>query len=738
MMGGASIAHAQGINVVMNGRAVVFADTPPFEQNGSVLVPLRGVFEQLGAGVNYSASTRTIEAIKGQTDVILRLGESTAYINNQPQPLLQPPVVMNGSTFVPLRFVAQSFGARVNWIAATQTVDIQTGEFAPQAPPQPVAQPVAQPVSDVGDGPVRLARFSDVEGNVTWRPTGDTDWSQGAPNIPLREGAQIWAANGGRAEIQFDDGSWLRLGRNAVATLQTLYSDSNGEYTEIKLSQGIASLNLRSGHSVYQIDTSLVSVKADGPARLRVGAENGVEIAVRDGRADVTGSRGDERLQTGSFLRLADANDRYNVGGLPGPDEWDRWNDVRDGLCSQPDANLPPNIGLVAGDLDSYGVWRQDPRYGAVWTPRVADPDWRPYENGRWVWVNPFGWTWVASEPWGWAPYHYGTWVQEPFGWSWVPGPRQQYWSPAVVHFTKYQGKVCWAPLAPAEVHYPPKIAVAVHGRDWSMNFSIGGCAVYYPQNSQSCAPHPWSNHDINTHHNDAVNIKNIYNNSTTIQNVTNITTYNFVPANGRNGATSTSSATFGHAGGYQPIHDSTGSAFLRGRPVAAPSAGRPPMGGPAEMAPTRESLSPARVFAPAPPEINAVIKRSVFHAPPPATVQPPQPVGIRQMPPAPVGQTGVIWPRRPNPGVMIPASPRLPVAQAPASRPGLAPHPMKPVVNTMAILPISGKEGVSVTITGPNLGGVSALTFNGVPSPFTLKNNTTITTRVPTGAISD
>jgi hypothetical protein len=119
-------SNAQSIRVVIDGDYVDFSATPPIEQNGSVLVPLRGVFENLGAGVNYSPDTKTIEAIRGSTDVVLRLGQDTAYVDGQAQPLLQPPLVVDGTTFVPLRFVAESFGAEVNWLADSQEVQIFT------------------------------------------------------------------------------------------------------------------------------------------------------------------------------------------------------------------------------------------------------------------------------------------------------------------------------------------------------------------------------------------------------------------------------------------------------------------------------------------------------------------------------------------------------------------------------------------------------------------------------------
>src|SRR5579875_2521634 len=126
--------------------------------------------------------------------------------------------------------------------------------FTPSTPPEASPSPSEQ--GEAG----RLARFSYVEGNVTWRPGPSTDWSYASVNLPMRQGAQVWVTDGGRAEIQFDDGSLLRLGGGALATLQTLYSDSQGEFTQIVLTNGLATMVTRHAYSIYQIDTPDASV----------------------------------------------------------------------------------------------------------------------------------------------------------------------------------------------------------------------------------------------------------------------------------------------------------------------------------------------------------------------------------------------------------------------------------------------------------------------------------------------
>ena len=128
----------------------------------------------------------------------------------------------------------------------------------------------------------------------------------------------MWVTNGGRAEVQFDDGSLLRLGSGALVTLQTLYSNTDGEYTEIQMTEGLASLELRHATSIFQVDTPFASVKAAGPAKVRVGVNDNVEVAVRDGSAAVEGAGRKIVLRVGDYLNIPDANAAYQAAALPG------------------------------------------------------------------------------------------------------------------------------------------------------------------------------------------------------------------------------------------------------------------------------------------------------------------------------------------------------------------------------------------------------------------------------------
>jgi Copper amine oxidase N-terminal domain len=113
-----------GVTVVVNGSTMQF-DQPPVEQAGRVFVPLRGIFEQLGASVVYQNGQ--INATGDGRNVSLQIGSTNATVNGQTQTLDSPPFVEGSRTLVPLRFVAQALGANVDWNNNTSTVTITGG-----------------------------------------------------------------------------------------------------------------------------------------------------------------------------------------------------------------------------------------------------------------------------------------------------------------------------------------------------------------------------------------------------------------------------------------------------------------------------------------------------------------------------------------------------------------------------------------------------------------------------------
>lgn len=111
------------ISVVVNQKALVFP-VPPVLKNGTTLVPLREIFEALGAQVKWDQATKTVTAIKGKTTVKLAIGSTQASVGNQQIRLTQAAQIIEGKTFVPLRFVSEALGAKVEWNAQTKVITI--------------------------------------------------------------------------------------------------------------------------------------------------------------------------------------------------------------------------------------------------------------------------------------------------------------------------------------------------------------------------------------------------------------------------------------------------------------------------------------------------------------------------------------------------------------------------------------------------------------------------------------
>jgi hypothetical protein len=120
-------ASAAGISVYINGQKQIY-DQPPVSDSGRTLVPLRGIFESLGANVTWDSKTNKITAAKEEKIVTLTIGSKTTYINNIKTLIDVPAKVVNNRTLVPLRFVSEAFEAQVQWDGATQRVNITYNE----------------------------------------------------------------------------------------------------------------------------------------------------------------------------------------------------------------------------------------------------------------------------------------------------------------------------------------------------------------------------------------------------------------------------------------------------------------------------------------------------------------------------------------------------------------------------------------------------------------------------------
>jgi hypothetical protein len=315
-----------------------------------------------------------------------------------------------------------------------------------------------------------VARISLMDGEVSVKRGDASDWVAGVINAPLLSADRISTAPNSRAEVQFDSANLMRLGGGAVVNLATI---EYGRY-QLELAHGtLTYVVLRPSSANVEVDTPSVSVRPSnqGVYRMSVNDAGETQVIVRAGEVEVFTPRGSQWVSAGQMLmaRGATSDPEFQVVGAPGTDDWDRWNQSRDqAMMRSSSYRYVPQGVYGTEDLDSYGTWNNVAPYGNVWTPVGMGPGWAPYRNGRWVWEDFYGWTWVSYDPWGWAPYHYGRWFWDTgFGWCWYPGliSARHYWSPALVGWFGFGGpgigvgfgfgSLGWVPLAPYEVFHP-------------------------------------------------------------------------------------------------------------------------------------------------------------------------------------------------------------------------------------------------------------------------------------------
>ena len=147
-----------GIRVSVDGRYISFTDAEPIIYDGRTMVPVRAVFDALGAEVDFN-SKGVITGKKGNSTVEMCLGNKYIISNGIPSAMDTVPIVINSRALVPARYIAESFGYTVGWDSQSKTVTINSRSYAP-APavntPQTRDEDVRLCFIDVGQGDCTL------------------------------------------------------------------------------------------------------------------------------------------------------------------------------------------------------------------------------------------------------------------------------------------------------------------------------------------------------------------------------------------------------------------------------------------------------------------------------------------------------------------------------------------------------------------------------------------------------
>ena len=337
---------------------------------------------------------------------------------------------------------------------------------------QDPGQDPAQAQAQIVDPPTRVARLNYVQGAVSFQPAGEQDWLEADINRPLTTGDNLWADKDSRGEVHIGATS-IRLSSDTGISFLNL----DDRTVQLQLAQGTIEVHLRrlEPGNAFEIDTPNLAFTLAASGEYRIQADpdgNSTAIIVREGAGQVTGA-GESYDLTAGQQYIFNGTDQLTFDAQAAP-EFDNFED----WCQAQDQreNSSASARYVSRDVDGYydldgnGDWQTDPDYGAVWVPAGVAVGWAPYRYGHWVWIGPWGWTWVGDEPWGFAPYHYGRWAQVRGGsWGWVPGPMvvRPVYAPALVGFVGGAGfgvgvgfgngfsGVAWFPLGPRDVFIP-------------------------------------------------------------------------------------------------------------------------------------------------------------------------------------------------------------------------------------------------------------------------------------------
>jgi len=455
---------------------------------------------------------------------------------------------------------------------------------------------------DAADPPDSAARLSYLQGNVSIEPAGTEDWAAAVLNRPLTSGDKVWVDRESRAELQAGDAT-VHVDQSTGFSIARF----DDQTLQMNVTDGTVAVNVRDlqrGESV-EVDTPNATVSLVRPGQYRISVDgdgNSTRVAVRRGESEISGNGQRFSLsdnQEGSFS----GTDRLSadVHGLSPMDDFDAWStgrDRRDERSVSSQYVAPEVVGYQ--DLDDYGTWGSDPDYGNVWYPTTVAVGWAPYRFGHWIWIGPWGWTWVDDAPWGYAPFHYGRWAYARSRWCWVPGPRhvRPVYAPALV---------AWV----GGGHGGTSISVTVGGGPGVGWFPLGPREVYVPRNR------------VSERYVQRVNVTNttIVNN-TYINNVYNnrVTNVRYVNQHAPGAVTAVSQRTFTSA---QPVGRNT--IRLNDRDVTALRASAAPP----KITPQRESMlgasRPGAVVRPPPrvQERQEAIQRRVPQGPQQRPVMP-------------------------------------------------------------------------------------------------------------------
>lgn len=288
------------------------------------------------------------------------------------------------------------------------------------ASPQPgssnKAQPAARRLSHARI--VRISLAQEAQINVQ----DGQGWKTAMPNMPVTQGDMLRTGASGRAEVEFEDGSAVRLIPNSQVVFQQLALTARGvRLNGVAVTSGTAffTLHPKDSQAFRAIFPEGVATVPDKKAEFQITVDGQqARVQMLSGRAEIAAAGQPYSLKKGDLLTLNEQAPA-ELAKAKADTQWDHWNRARDQVMEADTRSISGWHGDAfygLGELSSYGTWQ-----GGMWYPAGMGMGWSPYMNGHWFYDPEFGYMWNSFYPWGWAPFHYGMWMETPMGWAWSP-----------------------------------------------------------------------------------------------------------------------------------------------------------------------------------------------------------------------------------------------------------------------------------------------------------------------------
>lgn len=278
------------------------------------------------------------------------------------------------------------------------------------------------------DSHVRIVRLSYIEGGVQISHGSGQTYEKAIVNLPIAEGAKLKTSDG-RAEVEFEDGSTLRIVPDTVVEFPQLsLRDSGAKVSDVEVKSGTAYVNfVGTKDDEFSVRFGEEKIMVAHAAHFRVVLEDkDSSVAVFKGLVQLDRPSGAIEVKKNQTVNFGPDSNQYKLAKNIHETPWDSWDDQQNEYHTRYAAKSYNNYSPYAygtSDLAYYGNFSSVPGYGMMWQPYLAGVGWDPFMDGAWAFNSGLGFGWVSAYPWGWTPYHYGSWVFVPgYGWGWQPG----------------------------------------------------------------------------------------------------------------------------------------------------------------------------------------------------------------------------------------------------------------------------------------------------------------------------